>query len=284
MCWCDITETICCCLWPLESHGRPEPRPPPAALRTSSRICSSLAAATGSSHRSRTVWVVITLGHVNRCSVVCSWDLQIGHIGEGLHPGSSLYKYEWRQVDFPAGSWANVLLVPRGRVCSALLMAGAGPDSILFGLCNARHSRAVIEYIVFIFLAMEVGVIWRSLSRSIFIVFPSQLENTVCFILLGPWTYFVSSWRGCDRSWEFCLSWDTRSLRCDDNGQVFVYLSYNRNDMFFYSIFILTSLLKISYDSIWLRNCFKLESLFALITCQIQIPFFWVIFLLWICV
>jgi len=45
---------------------------------------------------SRTVRVVITLEHVNRCFVVCSWDLQIGHIGEGLHgeglhPGSSLF-------------------------------------------------------------------------------------------------------------------------------------------------------------------------------------------------
>jgi len=32
-----FTDSIgCCCLWPLESHGRPEPRLPPAAPRTSS--------------------------------------------------------------------------------------------------------------------------------------------------------------------------------------------------------------------------------------------------------
>jgi len=94
----------CCCLWPLESHGRPEPRPSPAAPRTSSHSCSSSAIATGSSHRSRTVRVVNTLGHVKRFCVVCSSDLQIGHIGEGLYPGSSLYKYDWRKGDFPARS------------------------------------------------------------------------------------------------------------------------------------------------------------------------------------
>jgi len=67
--------------------------------------------------------VVCVYGHhptvaaaVNRCCVVCSWDLQIGHIGEGWHPGSSLYKYDGSKGDFPARSWANVLLVPRGRV------------------------------------------------------------------------------------------------------------------------------------------------------------------------
>jgi len=36
------------------------------------------------------------------------------------------------------------------------------------------------------FLAMEIGVIGRSLSLSILIVFPFKLENDVCFILLGP--------------------------------------------------------------------------------------------------
>jgi len=72
-----------------------------------------------------------------------------------------------------------------------LLMARAGPDSFLFGLYEARHSRTVMECIVFMFLAMEVDVIGRSLS--IFIVFTSQLENAVCFIFLGPLTHFVSS-------------------------------------------------------------------------------------------
>jgi len=62
-------------------------------------------------------------------------------------------------------------------------MAGAGPDRMVFGLYESRHSQTVMACIVLMFLAMEVDVTLRSLS--ILMVFPSQLENAVCFILLG---------------------------------------------------------------------------------------------------
>jgi len=94
--------------------------------------------------------------------VVCSWDLQIRHIGKGLHPGSILCKYDCRKGDFQLAAEPMFFLSHGvGSSGSALLMAGAGPDSSLFSLYESRHYRTVMECTVFMILAMEVGVIGR---------------------------------------------------------------------------------------------------------------------------
>jgi len=97
-----LESVVVRCLWPLESHGRPEPRPPPAAPWTSSHSCSSSTTATGSSHRSRTVRVVITLMHVNWC-----WILT-----RGYHCTTFSRVYPWAVAQLSPNCWATARQTP----------------------------------------------------------------------------------------------------------------------------------------------------------------------------
>ena len=150
-------------------------------------------------------------GQEKRCRVVWLCDLHSGHAGVGYVLGSIALRYVISIGDLPARNCAKVRLVLRDRVCSDLLMSGAGCDKMEFDLYESRHSLTAIVCIVlrFIDIVSEVG----EMVSLILIVFPLHLSKTVGFILLGQFACWVSSCKGCVGSLAFCLSCDAWSLR-----------------------------------------------------------------------
>ena len=81
-------------------------------LHSTSRYLTS----TGAVHKSVTCSCVFMLVQLNKYVVVCGYDLQRGHSGDGCLTSSILFEYERSRGHLFVLSWTTVRRVFRGRV------------------------------------------------------------------------------------------------------------------------------------------------------------------------
>ena len=140
------------------------------------------------------------------------WVLQRGNSDEGCELSSTLCWFDLRKGVLFVLSWARVLRVSRGCVCSGMLMYGRGVPSILLlhlvSMC--LETIDVCMWRMFAFMSVVLTV-WGSVGQ--FVVYRALLKIVDLFSL-GVVKYVVCFCRECDGCCVFGLNCEAWSCRC----------------------------------------------------------------------